>query len=129
MDSLDCYQSVKLGSDDIVPVNSAAITVTCICDQNLQATFFCEHHDDVKCKICKALKHKTCKVVTVADKSNEYDKGKLRSLLERVKELKLRNDRYMFEQNSGLQDIAVTKEKGINKIQEFRTELNSMLDR
>ena len=129
MDSVDDgSQSVQSGSDEIVPTNSTAIIVTCVCDQNLQATFYCEHHDDVMCKICKTLKHKTCKVVTVKEKSGGHVKPQMSSLLERVKSLKVQNDKLVREQNTGLETLTQTKEKGRKKIQAFRKELNGLLD-
>ena len=128
MDSVDDgSQSVQSGSDDIVPTNNSAIIVTCVCDQNLQAIFYCENHDDVMCKICKTLKHKTCKVVTVKEKIGAHDKSKLNSLLERVKSLKNQNDKFVNEQKSGFETLIQTKETGIKKIQAFRKELNSLL--
>ena len=49
-------------------------------------------------------------------------------LLEKVKSLTDRNDKFLLEEKPGLNDLPQTKEKGMNQIQELRKELNSLLD-
>ena len=61
MDSSQCIQSGHAGSDEITSTDKPAVTVTCACDQNLEAIFYCNEHNDVICKISKTMKHKNCK--------------------------------------------------------------------
>ena len=128
MEHTDDSQAVQLGSDELASTDKPAGIVKCNCDQNLEASFYCEDHKEVICLTCKTLRHKNCKQVTLKEKSTGYDKTKLNSLLEGVKALKGINENFMQERTANLEQLTDTKQNCIEKMHKFRKELNSLLD-
>ena len=128
MEHTDVSQAVQSGSDELTSMDKPAVIVKCGCDQNLEATSYCEDHKEIICLTCKTLRHKNCKHVTLKEKSTGYDKTKLKSLLEGVKALKSLNDNFMRERTADLEQLTVTKESCIDNVRTFRKELNALLD-
>ena len=104
------------------------IIVTCVCDQNLEAVFYCEWHTDVICQACRNLKHKGCEIVSVKEKSTDYNKSKLQSILKRAETLNKRTNEFITKRQPEL-----VKQEGVKidckiRIQAFHQELECMLD-
>ena len=104
------------------------IIVTCVCDQNLEAVFYCEWHTDVICKACKNLKHKACETVTVKEKSTGYIKSKLKSVLQRAESLNKRTADIIRKRQPELDQLLAVKEGCKVQIQSFQAELKHILD-
>ena len=104
------------------------IIVTCVCDQNLEAAFYCEWHTDVICQACKNLKHNACETVTVKEKSTGYVKSKLKSVLERAESLNKRTDDVIKKRQPALDQLLEVNEECKIQIQSFDVELKCLLD-
>ena len=74
------------------------------------------------------MKHKNCKLITIKEKSSGYVKTKLNSLIERSNALKVLNDKFVRQRTASLENLRLTKEKYMEKVQKFRKELNTLLD-
>ena len=128
MDLKEEPQALHLGSDEIISTEKPTVIGMCACDQNLEATHYCETHKKVICLPCKTLRHKHCKHLTLNEKSAGYDKNKLNSLLEVIKTLKGLNDNFIRERNADLEELARTKETCIDKMHTLRRQLNALMD-
>lgn len=78
MNGVEGSHSVLITSEERHEPN---VIVTCACDQNSEATFYCEAHHVVICQVCKTLKRTNCKTDTVKDKSVGYIETEMRSLM------------------------------------------------
>lgn len=82
------------------------IIVSCLCDQGLEASFYCDEHDDVICQTCKTLKHRNCQIFTVKAKSSGYIKSKLSLVLQRAEELKRRTENFIRDRKPELEQLS-----------------------
>ena len=104
------------------------VNVMCVCDQNLEAIFYCEWHADVICQACRNLKHKDCETISVKEKSIGYDKRKLHSLLRRAETLSQKTGEFIAKRRPELAAQEGVKIDCKIHIQAFYQEVESMLD-
>lgn len=126
MDSKNGSRCVLLSSDKIP---EPSVIVTCACDQNSEATFYCEQHFAVICQVCKTLEHKNCKTDTVKDKSADYGETEIKSLMERISKLKKQTENIIEKKWAHIELLATMKNDIKTEIHNFREEINQVLDR
>ena len=104
-----------------------SIVVYCNCNKQQEAQYYCDDHLDILCDPCKVTKHYKCKVSTINNKSSNYTRAALNSVMSKIKTLKDEYDELKKERINECKDLEQSNEHCIKEIKTFREEINRFL--
>lgn len=105
-----------------------SFSVYCSCNQNQAVSVYCEKHEEVVCQSCKTVKHRNCKLVSIQEKSINYNSARFTSFVARAKALKDKIEKLKQKRKADRCELATLKDGCKQDLATLRKEMDTFFD-
>ena len=102
--------------------------VYCSCNQNQAVSVYCEKHEEVICQSCRTVKHRNCKLVSIQEKSINYNSARFTSFVASAKALKDKIEKLKQKRKADQCELATLKDGCKKDLANLRKEMDTFFD-
>ena len=106
-----------------------AFVILCTCDQKRAVEVYCEKHDEVICRTCETIKHRSCNTCPIKDKVSKNTKKEFKELMDKATSLQAGAESCKKDGEENHKKLEISKEERKKEILAYRRKLDQILDK